>query len=159
MATPYPCAVLRALVTLAGLLVPGLPTDLLASPGQQPGTATPLPAQIWNDCAPWDGAAFTVSVPMPARANRPTATLSIAIWKGPNLSEPSQFNFPADARIGSVTLQPRPGLNGLLKGHVSFRSVLPGQPVLGSFDLVSPKGEVVQGHFRATWVTRQARCG
>ncbi|MFS6826551.1 hypothetical protein [Cyanobium sp. ATX-6F1] len=98
-------------------------------------------------------------MPWPARPNRPAATLSIAIWKGPNLSEPSAFDFPADARIGSITLQPRPGVDGLLKGRVSFRSVLPGQPVLGSFDLVSPMGERVRGRFRATWVTRQALCG
>ncbi|MGB7563382.1 MAG: hypothetical protein WBM08_01380 [Prochlorococcaceae cyanobacterium] len=159
MATPYPTAVIKTLVTVAGLLALELPTDLLASPSKQPRTATPLPAQIFHDCAPWDGAAFMVSVPMPARANRPPSVLSISIWKGPNLAEPSQFNFPADARIGSVTLQPRPGLDGLVRGRISFRSVLPSQPVLGNFDLVSPKGEVVQGHFRATWVRRQALCG
>lgn len=159
MATPYPSAVLRALVTVGGLLALGLPTDLLASPGQQPGSATALPAQIWNDCAPWDGAAFTVTVPLPARAGRPPSTLFISIWKGPNLPDPSQFNFPTDAKIGATRLEPRPGLDGLLKGRVSLQSVLPSQPVLGSFELMSLTGEAVRGRFRATWVTRQARCG
>ncbi|MCP9849539.1 hypothetical protein [Cyanobium sp. Morenito 9A2] len=160
MAPPSPSAVLRALAPVGALLALGLPTDLLASPTQQPGpAATPLSAQIWNDCAPWDGAAFTVTMPWPARPSRPAAILSIAIWKAPTLSHPTQFSFPADDRIGSITLQPRPGLDGLLKGRVSFRSVVPGQPVLGSFDLVSPRGERVHGSFRASWVRRQALCG
>ncbi len=162
MATLYPSAVLKTLVTVGGLLALGLSTNLLASPGQQPGSATPLPAQIWNDCAPWDGPAFTITVPLARRSAEAPTILTIAIWEPADGRTPLSFVFPRDgARAqGSVTLQPRPGVSGLMSGQVRFRSLHSRQPVEGSFDLVSKGGEIVRGTFRARWVDGQrVLCG
>lgn len=118
-----------------------------------PLPAIPLPATVRPDCAPWDGPAFTITVPLARRSTEPTTILTIAIWEPADGRTPLSFVFPRDgARAqGSVTLQPRPGVSGLLSGQVRFRSLNSRQPVEGSFDLVSKGGEIIRGTFRARW--------
>ena len=116
-----------------------------------PLPAITLPATVRTDCAPWDGPAFTITVPLARRTAEPATVLTIAIWKPADGRTPLSFVFPRDGAQGSVTLQPRPGVSGLLSGQVRFRSLNPRQPVEGSFDLVSRGGEIVRGTFRARW--------
>src|SRR5687768_7811837 len=46
-------------------------------------------ATINRDCAPWDGAAFTVSIPYDS-----VSTITISIWQSPDIKFPSTFSFP-----------------------------------------------------------------
>jgi hypothetical protein len=125
-----------------------------------PLPAKTLPATVRTDCAPWDGPAFTITVPLARRSAEPPTMLTIAIWKPADGHTPLSFVFPRDGSQGSVTLQPRPGVAGLLTGQVRFRSVLASHPVEGSFDLISPGGQIVRGRFRALWERSQRTlCG
>jgi hypothetical protein len=47
------------------------------------------PATINRDCAPWDGMAFTVSIPW-----MHAATLGISIYQSPQILHPVTFHFP-----------------------------------------------------------------
>src|SRR5215207_9595023 len=48
-----------------------------------------FPATVDRDCAPWDGSAFTVSIPLPDGS-----TISISIYWSPDIKLPSRYSFP-----------------------------------------------------------------
>ena len=47
-----------------------------------------FPATVDRDCAPWDGSAFTVSIPL-----SDTSTISISIYRSPDIKLPSSYSF------------------------------------------------------------------
>lgn len=134
---------------LAALLLAA--SGLAATPPAAGALQTPLPATVRSDCAPWDGPAFTITAPLRRRSGEPPSVLTIAIWKPAAGGTPLRFLFPRDGAQGAVTVQPRPGVSGLLAGEVSFVRLRPDQPVEGRFDLVAPDGRSLRGRFRAMW--------
>ena len=124
-----------------------------ATPGGQGLQA--FPATVSRDCAPWDGAAFTVKISVPNGR-----TLDLSLWQSPDISLPARFTFPDDTgQVGNALLLPLSGMPEQLTGEVWFRSVRQGTPVEGRFSLKSASGEQFQGTFVAEWDDRIVLCG
>ena len=114
-----------------------------------------FPATINRDCAPWDGSAFTVSVPM-----KDGAIIYISIWQSPDISLPVTFSFPDETgQIGFAYILPELDPLQQLSGEVSFRRVEEGNPVEGEFDFTTESGRRFNGKFKAEWGNVAAMCG
>lgn len=110
---------------------------------------------IDRDCAPWDGGAFTVQIPL-----NDGGTLSVSIWQSPEINSPSTFSFPdTTMQVGNASLLPQFGEPEQLTGQVWFQSVSQERPVEGRFSLTSERGEVLEGRFFATWGSQIVYCG
>jgi hypothetical protein len=138
---------------IVGLLIFFLAWFFLSTGDQQPTQV--FPATINRDCAPWDGAAFTVSVPYDS-----TSTITVAIWQSPDIKLPSTYSFPdPTGSVGNaVSLSPF-GEYEQLSGKVSFGPVEEGRPVEGEFSLRSESGEHFKGKFEAHWRDEIVYCG
>jgi hypothetical protein len=113
------------------------------------------PATIDRDCAPWDGAAFIVSIPW-----KNAVTINISIYQSPQLMRPVMFSFPDETlREGNALLLPPDGLPKPLTGKVFFERVEAGKIVEGRFDLTSERDENFIGKFHAEWRNQVAYCG
>ena len=124
-----------------------------------------------HDCAPWDGAAFSLWIPAERFGGRSNSWIYFRIWKAPEKSQ-TTFIFPdqsQEPRVGTVIYyldlkspqsivwqkQPRQEL----KGKASFFRVNRNEPVLGEFDFLSEKNIHLKGSFEAQWINKGARCG
>jgi hypothetical protein len=138
---------------IIGLLIFSLVWFAVSTGSQQPTQV--FPATINRDCAPWDGAAFTVSVPYDA-----TSTIMISIWQSPDINRPSRFSLPdKGGSVGNVVSVSPSGEYKQLKGTVSFGRVEEGMPVEGEFSLTSDGGEEFTGSFEAQWGNKIVYCG
>jgi len=118
------------------------------------GVVQVFPATINRDCAPWDGAAFTVSIPFNG------LVMDISVYQSPAIRSPITFSFPDQTgRAGNaITILPV-GLPEELSGSVSFQRVEQGSPVEGKFDLVTNTGQQYKGMFIAEWGNEIVYCG
>ena len=116
---------------------------------------TPVfPATIQRDCAPWDGSAFTVSIPIAK------SVLRISIYQSPDIKLPATFKFPDNTgRVGNAVLILPASSPAPLTGKVSFQRVEPGMPVQGEFHLLTEMGEQFNGKFTAEWNEQPVYCG
>jgi hypothetical protein len=115
----------------------------------------PLPATVSADCAPWDGAAFTVSVPVETGRS-----ISISIYQAPDIRSRVTFSFPDPGnRVGYAFYKPEFGPDEALSGSVTLQAAQRGIPVEGELDLESPGGLRYRYAFVATWGSQQAYCG
>jgi len=112
-----------------------------------------FPATVNQDCAPWDGGAFTIMIPYNA-----VSTIQISIW---DLSDPdhrSTFSFPDETgRVGHAALHA--SSTETLGGTVSLSAVEEGRPLEGEFDLFTEAGKRLRGKFIAAWGDFVALCG
>jgi hypothetical protein len=114
-----------------------------------------FPATINRDCAPWDGAAFTVSIPYDS-----TSTIMISIWRSPDIKLPTTYSFPDETgQVGNALLCLQAGLPEQLTGRVSFPRVGQGVPVEGEFNLLTEAGQKFKGKFEAEWGNQIPMCG
>lgn len=121
----------------------------------RPPQSPVLGASISRDCAPWDGSAFTLSIPSPG-----AGVVQVSIWRAPDIAAPIRFAFPdPNQRDGNTSYRHSDGTDDILSGTVTFRSVQVGAPVEGQFRLASKRGAVFEGRFIAEWGTVQAYCG
>lgn len=136
-----------------GLLILGTALVILSTRNQTP--AHFFPATVNRDCAPWDGSAFTVSVPQ-----NNGATIYISIWQSLNFNFPKTFSFPDDnGQVGNVSYRSTSGEYTQLSGTVSFWHVAEGSPVDGRFELTTETGQRFKGQFKADWEHQMALCG
>jgi hypothetical protein len=113
------------------------------------------PATINRDCAPWDGMAFTVSIPW-----MHAATLGISIYQSPQILHPVTFSLPDESMEDGIAYLLLPArLPEPLSGKVFFERVESGKVVEGRFDLISARGEKFKGKFRAEWGSQVVYCG
>jgi hypothetical protein len=116
-----------------------------------------------RDCAPWDGAAFSVSIPLVAGLRRMDFPLiHVSVWQAPglNLKGAEHFEFPdVTGKIGAAFIQPRSGPVTPLHGTISFKRVMPNETTQGQFDFVVPNGRRYSGKFTATWNGKMMMCG
>jgi len=111
-------------------------------------------ATINHDCAPWDGSAFTVSIPMEGEG------IAISIYQSPEIEHPTTFLFAEDTlSTGNALLILPLGSPQQLTGKVSFQKVAQDKPVKGQFDLVTSAGEHFKGKFSAEWKNEIVLCG
>ncbi|RPI94188.1 MAG: hypothetical protein EHM40_07430 [Chloroflexi bacterium] len=143
-----------SLYALIILILIALGSIWLFSLQEDPEPLPVLPATIDRDCAPWDGSAFTVSIPIEESA------IDISIYQSPDIRSPVTFSFPDETmRIGNAFLllpgtSPEP-----LTGKVSFQRVEQGFTVEGEFDLLTATGKQFKGRFKAEWENQPIYCG
>lgn len=114
-----------------------------------------FPATVTRDCAPWDGAAFTVRIPL-----KDGDAIDISIWKAPDIKFSKTFSFPDNTgQIGNAILIHPVSLPEALRGEVQFEGVSEGKVVEGGFRLKSERGGVFIGIFKAEWESLIALCG
>ena len=114
-----------------------------------------FPATINRDCAPWDGAAFTVSIPYDSVSN-----ITVSIWQSPDIKFPSTFSLPDETgQVGHAYILSELGPLIPLNGEVSFQHVSEGTPVEGRFSLTSERGDAFDGKFVAEWEGQIVYCG
>lgn len=142
----------RALVVLT-LLAFGMIWFFSLLKNEEP---SPLyPAAINHDCAPWDGSAFTVSIPW-----KDAATINISIYESPDIRLPATFTFPDETmKVGNALLLRPIDTPEQLNGKVFFARVETGKMVEGRFDLISERDEKFRGMFRAEWGNQVVYCG
>jgi hypothetical protein len=118
---------------------------------------TPLqlfPAVIKRDCAPWDGSAFTISMPFEE------SVINISIYRSPNIRLPVTFSIPDETvRDGNALLLRAAGFPEQLTGKVWFPYVDEGKTVEGRFSLTSESGQQFDGKFVAEWENQAVYCG
>ena len=120
-----------------------------------PAAIQTFPATINRDCAPWDGSAFTVSIPL-----NDGTIVNISIYQSPNVRLPVTFSFPDESMtVGNALLLLPVGLPEQLTGKVWFKSVDEGKPVHGGFNLLPERGERFEGKFIAEWENQPVYCG
>ena len=125
------------------------------------GDVSTFYAEIQRDCAPWDGAAFSVSIqPVAGLKKIDVPFIHVAIWQAPNLRGSAKFAFPdLTGKIGAAYIQTRSESVTPLRGTISFRRVMPNEIVEGQFDFLDPNGKRYSGKFAATWNGKIALCG
>lgn len=123
----------------------------------------PLPAVVRPDCAPWDGSAFHLTIPLPPHRSAGADRVEIGIWRAPTIDKPVLVMFPSAAgrNDGAALLHQRDGQTFLLVGWLRLEPVRTGRPVLGSFALTARNQPKLTGSFRALWQipVRPTRCG
>ena len=130
----------------------GLALYALARRSQMPEQT--FSATINRDCAPWDGSAFTVSIPMKGQG------IAISIYQSPEIKHPTTFLFAEDTlSTGNALLILPIGAPEQLTGKVSFQKVAQDTPVKGRFDLVTNSGKHFKGKFSAKWKNEIVLCG
>lgn len=114
-----------------------------------------FPATVNRDCAPWDGTAFTVSIPL-----NNGAIIDISIYRSPDIRLPVTYSFPDETmRDGNALLLLPTGLPEQLTGKVWFQRVEKGVPVEGTFDFLTETGRQFEGRFKANWENQAVYCG
>lgn len=114
-----------------------------------------FPATVDRDCAPWDGEAFTVSIPW-----SDTSTMSISIYRSPDIKLPSSYSFSDETMSEGHTYLLLPdGLPEQLAGRVWFQRVEAGLPVEGRFQFRTEAGVEFEGQFVAEWGDEIVYCG
>jgi hypothetical protein len=118
-------------------------------------SAQVFPATINRDCAPWDGSAFTVSIP-----TNDGIIIHISIWQSPDIKPPVRFSFPDESgQISFAYILPELDPLQQLRGEASFTRVEEGIPVEGEFDLTTASGKQLKGSFKAKWGNQVVYCG
>jgi len=142
-----------AVIVVLLILIFGIALLSFSTRNQDP--AQTFPATINRDCAPWDGAAFILSVSM-----RDENIISISIWQSPDIKVPVLFSFPGGARqLGNATYRSTSGEYEQLNGKVFFPRVNRESTVEGWFDLKNEAGEQFKGKFKAQWGNEIVYCG
>ena len=80
----------KMLVLAVGLLILGL--ALFTFFARDEASLPMFSATVHRDCAPWDGVAFTVSIPYHSES-----VITISIWKSPDIKFPTTFSLPDEA--------------------------------------------------------------
>ena len=136
-----------------GLLIVGIAFFTFSARSQQPTQI--FPATVNQDCAPWDGSAFRVSVPM-----KNGTVINISIWQAPDIKFSKKFMFPDNTgQVGNASLVLANGEYERLSGEVWFEGVSEGKSLVGRFSLKSERGGVYVGQFEAVWESQIALCG
>jgi hypothetical protein len=114
-----------------------------------------LLATINRDCAPWDGAAFTLSIP-----TEDGIMLHVSIWQSPEIKLPVTFTFPDETgQIGFAYILPELDPLQQLRGEIFFWRVEQGIPVEGEFSFTTESGKKFKGRFNAEWGDQVVYCG
>jgi len=138
-----------------GLLILVLGIALFTFSTRNQAARQVFPATINRDCAPWDGSAFTVSIPYDSGS-----VINISIWQSPDIKFLSTFSFPDQTgSVGNAVYLSASGEDEQLSGTVSFQRVGEEHPVEGEFSFTPERGEEFKGRFTAEWGNQIVMCG
>ncbi|HET7142784.1 MAG TPA: hypothetical protein VFI68_02085 [Anaerolineales bacterium] len=116
---------------------------------------TVFEASVNRDCAPWDGTAYTISIP-----DQAGSVIVLSIWKSPGVRFPVTYSFPdSSGRVGTAVHQFALGSFQQLSGKITLQPFEIGSPVLGGFNFTSEDGKQFTGVFKAEWGNQSAFCG
>ena len=100
-----------------GLFILGIAIFAFTLRNQEPTQV--FAATMNRDCAPWDGSAFRVSVPMDDGT-----VINISIWQAPDIKYSKTFIFPDDTgQVGNLSLLLANGEYETLSGEVRLEGV------------------------------------
>jgi len=128
-----------------------------------PGTDTTPPGEQYvgtaeEGCAPWDGAA--VSMSLSPQKDTPFPSFYVSLW----MQEfPSSFSFDGSVGMsedeGSVSYCPqKQECETVQKAKITFEDT--GEVITGTFNLMLQDGQQMKGAYEATWDdTILAMCG
>jgi len=112
-------------------------------------------AIVNRDCAPWDGMAYTITIP-----DQTGSTIVVSIWKSPGFPFPISYSFPdSSGRVGAAIHQSAFGSYQPLSGKITLQPFEAGSPIEGRFNFTSENGEQMKGNFKAEWGNQIALCG
>ena len=112
-------------------------------------------ATVKRDCAPWDGSAFSITIPLETGTS-----IDISIWKAPDIKLPVTFSFPDQTgQVGNASYRSSSNSYQQLSGIVFFWRVEEGHTVTGKFKLVTETGQPIEGQFEAEWKNQMMLCG
>jgi hypothetical protein len=112
-------------------------------------------ATVNSDCAPWDGMAYTITIPQPAGTG-----IIVSIWQSPDFQFPVTYSFPdSGGRVGTAVSQPTSGIVQQLNGTITLQPFSLGKPIEGRINFTSNAGRQYIGNFTAQWGTQRALCG
>lgn len=117
-------------------------------------------AQIARTCAPWDGAAFTVSVPLGNDAD-PAAlpALQLSVWSSPQFDGERKIVFAeGDDRTGAASYAETVERATPLTGEATFRQAADGS-IEGTLRLKAADGRRFERRFRGRLGDRAVMCG
>ena len=138
-----------------GLLILALGIALFTFSTRNQAAIQIFPATINRDCAPWDGSAFTVSIPYDSKS-----TVTISLWQSPDIKLPITFSFPDETgQIGFAYTLPELDPLEELTGKVTFWRVEQDVSVEGEFDFMTQRGKHFKGKFKAEWGNQTIMCG
>ena len=112
-------------------------------------------ATVNHDCAPWDGTAYTITIPYQAGP-----VIVVSIWKSPDFPFPVTYSFPdASGGVGTAILQSPLDSFQQLNGKITLQPFETGSPMEGRFNFTSEDGGQFIGNFKAEWGNQIALCG
>ena len=125
-------------------------------PKQQQGSIPNYTASIQQDCAPWDGGAFSVKIPL-----ENGDVIDIAIWESPAIQTKKTISFLEEpSQVGTASLVHSPESGEQLVGKVSYTHVNLDSPVDGTFELETiDSDQHFAGQFHAEWLDQIVLCG
>lgn len=123
--------------------------------------AAPQP-NIYYSAAPWDEAAYALTIPLSPSAQAAEPVLNINIWDNPEFLKGRTIRFSGkedpgggpDKGLGRASYQAvaNKSLPENLAGSITFDVLLKGKPVSGRYDLKALDGKRrFRGRFRAVW--------
>ena len=155
LSSPYRMKSRPSLYVLLGLLLIALGSIWFFYGVETLTPSQVFPAVVNRDCAPWDGSAFTMSMPLPDGSS-----MAISIYQSPDMKLPTRFSFPDESMTqGNALLLLPVGSSERLTGEVWLQRVDQGTPVEGRFQLRSEAGVQFEGSFLAEWGDEIIYCG
>ncbi|HXT02490.1 MAG TPA: hypothetical protein VN915_17595 [Elusimicrobiota bacterium] len=132
----------------------------------KPGAKAPAPPVsrkpvIYFSEAPWDGAAYSLEIPLEKSADAPDPAIRVSLWGNPEFPDGQTIRFTGKENTGGgpgkgdghatyQTVFNKSWPDGLA-GTIVFASLVKGKPVVGSYDFTSTKGKTFKGTFTAAW--------
>jgi hypothetical protein len=144
----------RVLIII-GALILFLGVSFLIFSTRKSGPVQIFHGTVRRDCAPWDGGAFTIQIPV-----NDEEMIDISIWQSPQILSPAKFLFPDNTmQFGNAILIHTATSSEILTGVVWFEGVSEEKPVEGRFRLKSERGDEFIGQFVAEWNHQIVLCG
>jgi hypothetical protein len=145
---------------LSGLLLFVIGSKIKAA--DAPAGETADQAIIYFSSAPWDGAAYSILIPLGHRDDAIQPIISINIWGYPQFPGPETIHFSGKEDSGGGPSKgdgralfqakrdktmPVP-----LAGSISFKNLQNDKPVSGDYELATLDGKMkLKGSFQAAW--------
>ncbi len=114
---------------------------------------------IQGDCAPWDGAALAVALPMDSLGAG--AQLLFSVWKSDHEAAEHRWFIGSEGEsdgVGRLCATPNRCVN-VRSGWVEFNDIRVGDNTEGGYRLSLEDGRLLVGRFLARWIERRVLCG